>query len=25
MTLGLGISMALNAPVEPTNFGIFRM
>jgi 3-methylcrotonyl-CoA carboxylase beta subunit len=25
MTLGLGISAALNAPVEPTRFGIFRM
>ncbi len=25
MALGLGISMALNAPVEPTEFGIFRM
>jgi 3-methylcrotonyl-CoA carboxylase beta subunit len=25
MTLGLGISAALNAPFEPTRFGIFRM
>jgi 3-methylcrotonyl-CoA carboxylase beta subunit len=25
MVLGLGLSAALNAPVEPTNFGIFRM
>jgi len=25
MVLGLGLSVALNAPVEPTNFGIFRM
>ncbi len=25
MTLGLGISAALNAPIEPTRFGIFRM
>ncbi|GAB4367066.1 MAG: carboxyl transferase domain-containing protein [Kiloniellaceae bacterium] len=25
MTLGLGISAALNAPPEPTRFGIFRM
>jgi 3-methylcrotonyl-CoA carboxylase beta subunit len=25
MTLGLGISAALNAPVEKTEFGIFRM
>ncbi|WP_193371550.1 carboxyl transferase domain-containing protein [Pelagibius marinus] len=25
MTLGLGISAALNAPLEPTRFGIFRM
>ncbi|RED52548.1 carboxyl transferase domain-containing protein [Aestuariispira insulae] len=24
-TLGLGISAALNAPIEPTKFGIFRM
>ncbi len=24
-TLGLGISAALNAPVEPTRFGVFRM
>jgi 3-methylcrotonyl-CoA carboxylase beta subunit len=23
--LGLGLSAALNAPVEPTKFGIFRM
>jgi 3-methylcrotonyl-CoA carboxylase beta subunit len=25
MVLGLGISTALNAPIEPTRFGIFRM
>ncbi|MCX7355758.1 MAG: methylcrotonoyl-CoA carboxylase [Alphaproteobacteria bacterium] len=25
MALGLGISAALNAPVEPTRFGVFRM
>ena len=25
MALGLGISAALNAPIEPTRFGIFRM
>jgi 3-methylcrotonyl-CoA carboxylase beta subunit len=25
MALGLGISAALNAPPEPTRFGIFRM
>ncbi len=25
MVLGLGISAALNAPIEPTTFGIFRM
>ena len=25
MVLGLGLSTALNAPVEKTNFGIFRM
>ncbi len=25
MTLGLGISAALNAPLEPTRFGVFRM
>ncbi len=25
MTLGLGISAALNAPAEKTEFGIFRM
>ena len=25
MTLALGISAALNAPIEPTTFGIFRM
>ena len=25
MALGLGISVALNAPIEPTTFGIFRM
>ncbi|MDA0997800.1 MAG: methylcrotonoyl-CoA carboxylase [Proteobacteria bacterium] len=25
MALGLGISMALNAPAEPTTFGVFRM
>ncbi|MEO3431510.1 carboxyl transferase domain-containing protein [Pelagibius sp. CAU 1746] len=25
MTLGLGLSAALNAPLEPTRFGIFRM
>tara|TARA_B110000116_G_scaffold233182_1_gene216970 strand:+ start:100 stop:342 length:243 start_codon:yes stop_codon:yes gene_type:complete len=25
MVLGLGISAALNAPVEKTHFGIFRM
>ncbi|MCH8188227.1 MAG: methylcrotonoyl-CoA carboxylase, partial [Proteobacteria bacterium] len=25
MVLGLGISAALNAPIEPTKFGIFRM
>ena len=25
MTLALGISVALNAPVEPTTFGVFRM
>ena len=24
-TLGLGISAALNAPIEPTKFGVFRM
>jgi 3-methylcrotonyl-CoA carboxylase beta subunit len=25
MVLGLGLSAALNAPIEPTDFGIFRM
>jgi hypothetical protein len=25
MTLALGLSAALNAPIEPTRFGIFRM
>jgi 3-methylcrotonyl-CoA carboxylase beta subunit len=25
MVLGLGLSAALNAPIEPTKFGIFRM
>jgi 3-methylcrotonyl-CoA carboxylase beta subunit len=25
LVLGLGLSAALNAPVEPTEFGIFRM
>jgi len=25
MTLGLGLTAALNAPIEPTEFGIFRM
>jgi 3-methylcrotonyl-CoA carboxylase beta subunit len=25
MVLGLGLSAALNAPVEKTEFGIFRM
>jgi 3-methylcrotonyl-CoA carboxylase beta subunit len=25
MVLGLGISSALNAPIEPTSFGVFRM
>jgi len=25
MTLGLGISAALNAPINPTTFGVFRM
>ena len=25
MVLGLGISAALNAPIEPTTFGVFRM
>jgi 3-methylcrotonyl-CoA carboxylase beta subunit len=25
LVLGLGISAALNAPIEPTRFGIFRM
>jgi 3-methylcrotonyl-CoA carboxylase beta subunit len=25
MVLGLGISAALNAPIEPTRFGVFRM
>jgi 3-methylcrotonyl-CoA carboxylase beta subunit len=25
MVLGLGISAALNAPIEPTKFGVFRM
>jgi 3-methylcrotonyl-CoA carboxylase beta subunit len=25
MTLGLGISAALNAAIEPTTFGVFRM
>jgi len=25
MVLGLGISAALNAPVEPTRYGVFRM
>ena len=25
MALGLGISAALNAPIEPTPFGVFRM
>ena len=25
MTLALGISAALNAPAEPTRFGVFRM
>jgi 3-methylcrotonyl-CoA carboxylase beta subunit len=24
-TLGLGISAALNAPIQPTKFGVFRM
>ena len=25
MVLGLGVSAALNAPIEPTRFGVFRM
>jgi hypothetical protein len=25
MVLGLGLSAALNAPVEKTTFGVFRM
>jgi 3-methylcrotonyl-CoA carboxylase beta subunit len=25
MVLGLGISAALNAPITPTRFGVFRM
>jgi 3-methylcrotonyl-CoA carboxylase beta subunit len=25
MVLGLGLSAALNAPIEPTDFGVFRM
>jgi len=25
MVLGLGISAALNAPIEDTRFGVFRM
>jgi 3-methylcrotonyl-CoA carboxylase beta subunit len=25
MTLALGISASLNAPIEPTRFGVFRM
>jgi 3-methylcrotonyl-CoA carboxylase beta subunit len=25
MVLGLGLSAALNAPIETTDFGIFRM
>lgn len=25
MVLGLGLSAALNAPIEPTRFGVFRM
>jgi 3-methylcrotonyl-CoA carboxylase beta subunit len=25
MVLGLGLSMSLNAPIEPTKFGVFRM
>jgi 3-methylcrotonyl-CoA carboxylase beta subunit len=25
MVLGLGLSAALNAPIEPTKFGVFRM
>jgi len=25
MVLGLGISASLNAPIEDTNFGVFRM
>jgi len=25
MVLGLGISAALNAPIEKTRFGVFRM
>ena len=25
MVLGLGISAALNAPIEKTSFGVFRM
>jgi 3-methylcrotonyl-CoA carboxylase beta subunit len=25
MTLGLGISAALNAPIPPPKFGVFRM
>jgi len=25
MVLGLGLSAALNAPIEPTRFGLFRM
>jgi 3-methylcrotonyl-CoA carboxylase beta subunit len=25
MVLGLGISAALNAPIQPTRFGVFRM
>jgi 3-methylcrotonyl-CoA carboxylase beta subunit len=25
MVLGLGISMSLNAPIEPPRYGVFRM
>lgn len=25
MVLGLGLSAAMNAPIEPTRFGLFRM
>ena len=25
MVLGLGLSASLNAPIEPTRFGVFRM